>query len=86
MFTIGGAIPILLCIVLAVSIPESIKLLLANRPNDPRIAKVLARLAPGTDPRTVYAAYRSFKRVLVFCCSRILQPVIYLLIKSDYVN
>jgi AAHS family 4-hydroxybenzoate transporter-like MFS transporter len=55
MFTIGGVIPILLSLLLAASIPESIKLLLASRPNDPRIAKILARLAPGTDPQTVYA-------------------------------
>jgi AAHS family 4-hydroxybenzoate transporter-like MFS transporter len=55
MFTIGGAFPLLLCILLAAAIPESIKLLLASRPNDPRIAKILVRLAPGTDPRTVYA-------------------------------
>lgn len=55
MFTIGGAIPLLLSIVLAAAIPESIKLLLASRPKDPRIAKILARLAPGTDPLTVYA-------------------------------
>lgn len=55
MFTIGGAIPLLLCVLLAVAMPESIKLLLASRPNDPRIAKILARLSPGTDPRTVYA-------------------------------
>ncbi len=55
MFTIGGAIPLLLCFLLAATIPESIKLLLASRPNDPRIAKILARLSPGTDPRTVYA-------------------------------
>jgi AAHS family 4-hydroxybenzoate transporter-like MFS transporter len=55
MFTIGGAIPLLLSVLLAAAIPESIKLLLASRPNDPRIAKILARLAPGTDPRTVYA-------------------------------
>ena len=55
MFTIGGAIPLLLSVVLAAAIPESIKLLLASRPKDPRIAKILARLAPGTDPLTVYA-------------------------------
>jgi len=55
MFTIGGAIPLLLCVLLAAAIPESIKLLLASRPNDPRIAKILTRIAPGTDPRAVYA-------------------------------
>ncbi|MBN1567094.1 MAG: aromatic acid/H+ symport family MFS transporter [Acidobacteria bacterium] len=55
MFTIGGAIPLLLSLVLAASIPESIKLLLASRPNDPRAPKILVRLAPGIDPRTVYA-------------------------------
>ncbi len=55
MFTIGGAIPLLLSVLLAAAIPESIKLLLASRPNDPHIAGILARLAPGTDPRMVYA-------------------------------
>jgi AAHS family 4-hydroxybenzoate transporter-like MFS transporter len=55
MFTIGGVVPLLLCVLLAAAIPESIKLLLASRPNDPRIAKILARLAPGTDPQAVYA-------------------------------
>ncbi len=55
MFTIGGAVPLLLCVLLAAAIPESIKLLLASRPKDPRIAKIIARLAPGTDPKTVYA-------------------------------
>jgi AAHS family 4-hydroxybenzoate transporter-like MFS transporter len=55
MFTIGGVVPLLLCFLLAAAIPESIKLLLASRPNDPRIAKILGRLSPGTDPKTVYA-------------------------------
>ncbi len=55
MFTIGGAIPLLLSVLLAAAVPESIKLLLASRPKDPRAAKILARLAPGIDPRTVYA-------------------------------
>lgn len=62
MFTIGGAIPLLLSIVLAAAIPESIKLLLASRPKDPRIAKILARLAPGTDPLTVYAKKQEIHR------------------------
>ncbi|MDI9506058.1 MAG: MFS transporter [Bacillota bacterium] len=53
-FTIGGAVPLLLSVVLAAALPESIKLLLSSRPKDPRIAKILARLAPGIDPLTVY--------------------------------
>jgi MFS transporter, AAHS family, 4-hydroxybenzoate transporter len=55
MFTIGGVFPLILCILLATIVPESIKLLAANTPNDPRIPKILARLAPGIDPQTVFA-------------------------------
>jgi AAHS family 4-hydroxybenzoate transporter-like MFS transporter len=55
MFTIGGVMPLILCFLLAMTIPESIRLLLAGRPNDPRIPKILARLAPGIDARAVYA-------------------------------
>jgi AAHS family 4-hydroxybenzoate transporter-like MFS transporter len=55
MFTIGGVMPLILCIVLAATIPESIRLLVASRPNDSRIPKILARLAPEIDAQFVYA-------------------------------
>ena len=66
MFTIGGAVPLVLCIVLAATIPESIKLLLASRPNDPRIHRILARLVPEIDARNVYAKKSEIRRQSVF--------------------
>jgi AAHS family 4-hydroxybenzoate transporter-like MFS transporter len=62
MFTIGGVLPLVLCVLLAAIIPESIRLLLASRPDDPRIPKILARLAPDVDARTVYAKKVEIKR------------------------
>ena len=56
MFTIGGVAPLFMCLLLAVTIPESIRLLLERFPGDPRIPKILARLEPGIDARSVYAA------------------------------
>jgi len=56
MFTIGGAVPLVMCLLLAVTIPESIRLLVERVPGDPRIPKILARLAPGIDAQNVYAA------------------------------
>jgi AAHS family 4-hydroxybenzoate transporter-like MFS transporter len=55
MFTIGGALPLAICVLLAIAVPESVKLLLARRPDDARIPMILARLAPEVDPRGVYA-------------------------------
>ena len=55
MFTIGGAMPLILSVILAMTIPESIRLLLSSKPNDARIPKILARLAPGVDARSVFA-------------------------------
>jgi AAHS family 4-hydroxybenzoate transporter-like MFS transporter len=62
MFTIGGAVPLVLCVVLAAAIPESIKLLLARKPGDPRIAKILSRLAPEIDAQNVYAIRSEVQR------------------------
>ena len=66
MFTIGGVVPLLLCIVLAAAIPESIKLLLASRPKDPRIPRILARLVPEIDAQNVYAKKSEIRRQSVF--------------------
>jgi|WetSurMetagenome_2_1015567.scaffolds.fasta_scaffold98558_2 MFS transporter, AAHS family, 4-hydroxybenzoate transporter len=62
LFTIGGAVPLVLCLVLVAAIPESIKLLLASRPGDPRIPKILARLAPEVDAQNVYAKKSEIQR------------------------
>ncbi len=62
MFTIGGAVPLLMSLLLALTIPESIRLLLARMPDDPRIPKILARLAPDIDARDIYAKKQEVKR------------------------
>jgi MFS transporter, AAHS family, 4-hydroxybenzoate transporter len=62
MFTIGGVVPLFMCLLLAVAMPESLRLLLSNAPEDRRIAKILARLAPDVDPGIVYARKPEIKR------------------------
>jgi AAHS family 4-hydroxybenzoate transporter-like MFS transporter len=47
LFYIGGVLPIVLAILLAGGLPESIGFLTARRPGDPRIAHTIARLFPG---------------------------------------
>ena len=54
-FLIGGFIPLGICLILLVSIPESVRLLLSKGQNDPRIARLVRRLARDVDPATVYA-------------------------------
>jgi AAHS family 4-hydroxybenzoate transporter-like MFS transporter len=55
LFTIGGVVPLFMALLLAFAMPESLRLMLARNPNDPRIAKILARMAPDVDPGIVYA-------------------------------
>jgi MFS transporter, AAHS family, 4-hydroxybenzoate transporter len=62
LFTIGGAVPLLLTGVLALALPESLRLMLARNPEDPRIAKIIKRLAPDVDARTVYAKKQEVQR------------------------
>jgi len=62
MFTIGGAVPLFLAVVLSAVLPESLRLLLARVPEDPRIAKILSRLAPDIDARSVYAKKQEVQR------------------------
>jgi MFS transporter, AAHS family, 4-hydroxybenzoate transporter len=62
MFTIGGVVPLFMGLLLALAMPESLRLLLANTPDDPRIAKILARMAPDVDASTVYARKPEVKR------------------------
>ncbi len=62
MFTIGGAVPLVLCFILAAAIPESIKLLLQSRPEDSRIPRILRRLAPDIHVEDVYAKRSEIRR------------------------
>ncbi len=45
-FIVGGTLPLLVSLVLFAWAPESVRFLLARNPGDPRIAKLLARIAP----------------------------------------
>jgi AAHS family 4-hydroxybenzoate transporter-like MFS transporter len=47
LFYIGGILPMLLSLVLLARLPESIQLLIAKRPGDPRIAGIYMRIFPG---------------------------------------
>jgi AAHS family 4-hydroxybenzoate transporter-like MFS transporter len=51
-FVIGGAAPLVLA-GLAVLAPESLKFLIVRRPADPRIARILRKIAPEVDPASV---------------------------------
>jgi MFS transporter, AAHS family, 4-hydroxybenzoate transporter len=53
-FLVGGILPLLLSGLLLLWIPESLRLLVAQRPNDRRIARVSRRFLPGVDPATLY--------------------------------
>jgi AAHS family 4-hydroxybenzoate transporter-like MFS transporter len=45
-FIVGGTLPLLVSLVLFAWAPESVRFLLARNPDDPRIARLLARIAP----------------------------------------
>ena len=62
LFTIGGAVPLLVAVLLALALPESLRLLLARQPENPRIPKILARMAPDVDPRSVFARKQEVQR------------------------
>jgi AAHS family 4-hydroxybenzoate transporter-like MFS transporter len=62
LFTVGGVVPLAMAVLLAAAMPESLRLLLARVPDDPRISKILARLAPDVDAKTVYAKKQEVQR------------------------
>ncbi len=49
-FVIGGVTPLIIGLLIVVAAPESLKFLIARRPQDRRIASILARIAPEIDP------------------------------------
>ena len=51
-FLVGGTVPLVLALVVLLFVPESIRMLGMRRPDDPRIAAILRRLAPDIDPAT----------------------------------
>jgi AAHS family 4-hydroxybenzoate transporter-like MFS transporter len=54
-FLAGGLLPLALAVLLFAFVPESVRLLVAQRPKDPRSAGLLNRFVPGVDAVTVYA-------------------------------
>ena len=50
LFLVGGFGPLLVAALLFLIAPESLKFLVTRRPGDPRIARILARIAPDVDP------------------------------------
>ena len=54
-FFVGGVLPLAVAVILALAIPESLRLLVARRPGDPRIPLIAARFLPGVDPATLVA-------------------------------
>jgi AAHS family 4-hydroxybenzoate transporter-like MFS transporter len=55
-FVVGGILPLALAAGLWLYVPESLRLLVAQRPNDPRIAALLRRFVPGADAARVFAS------------------------------
>jgi AAHS family 4-hydroxybenzoate transporter-like MFS transporter len=58
-FIAGGVGPLIVCAMLWVGLPESVRFLIEKRPGDPRIAATVARLAPDVDSHNVTLAKRS---------------------------
>ncbi len=55
-FLVGGIGPLIVAALLWLLAPESLKFLMARKPGDPRIARTLARIAPGVDASRVVLA------------------------------
>ncbi len=53
-FVIGGVTPLIIGFLIVVAAPESLKFLIVRRPEDRRIASILARIAPELDPATPF--------------------------------
>jgi AAHS family 4-hydroxybenzoate transporter-like MFS transporter len=58
-FLAGGVGPILISVLLWIGLPESVRFLIEKRPGDPRIAAIVARMAPDVDPQNVTLSTRS---------------------------
>jgi AAHS family 4-hydroxybenzoate transporter-like MFS transporter len=61
-FLVGGVLPLVVSLVLLVFAPESVRFLLARNPDDPRIAKVLLRIAPDANVKFVRSETQTVER------------------------
>jgi len=57
-FWLGGIVPLIAALIVWLFAPESLKWLVATRPGDPRIARIVAQIAPGLDPTRLYLSQR----------------------------
>ena len=57
-FVAGSLVPLGAALLTALWAPESLKWLVATKPNDPRIGRIIARLAPGLDPSRLFVDQR----------------------------
>jgi AAHS family 4-hydroxybenzoate transporter-like MFS transporter len=53
-FLIGGVAPLVIALLVVIFAPESLKFLMVRRPADPRIGRILRRIAPEVDPARVH--------------------------------
>lgn len=58
-FVVGGLLPLVLAFVLMAGAPESLQLLIARQPNGPRLAAILARMAPDVNPQRLTHVVKS---------------------------
>jgi AAHS family 4-hydroxybenzoate transporter-like MFS transporter len=61
-FVVGGVLPLLLSLILFFLAPESVRFLLARDPDDPRIRKILLRIAPDANAKFVRSEEPIVKR------------------------
>ena len=57
-FWIGGVVPLAAALVVWLAAPESLKWLVAAKPGDPRIGRILRRMAPELDPARLFLSER----------------------------
>ena len=65
LFLFGGGATLVAAALFVLLAPESLKFLVAKRPGSPRIAKILARFAPGVDASTLVIAPQAVRKAKV---------------------
>jgi AAHS family 4-hydroxybenzoate transporter-like MFS transporter len=74
-FLLGGVLPLLIGVAILTAAPESLKFLIARRPEDPRIATILRRVAPEVDPATPLARLAAAARPARWSLAELLAPL-----------
>jgi MFS transporter, AAHS family, 4-hydroxybenzoate transporter len=74
-FVIGGVTPLIIGFLIVIVAPESLKFLIVRRPQDRRIASILARIAPELDPATPFHRPEAAARTTRWSLFDLLGPV-----------